>query len=93
MSVLRLTCPDAGRLVTLADRILGAWRGYTDPDAFVFAETGGQPHNTITPIARRRGDAFELDLVLRNNITTDEHPLGSTTRMPNSTTSRRRTSA
>ena len=76
MSVLRLTGPDAGRLVALADRILEAWRGHTDPDAFVFAETGGRPHNTITPIARRRGDAFELDLVLRNNITTDEHPLG-----------------
>ena len=53
-----------------------AWRGYTDPDAFVFAETNGEPHNTITPIARRRGDLYELDLVLRNNITTDEHPLG-----------------
>lgn len=76
MSVLRLTCPDAGRLVALADRILAVWRGYTDADAFVFAETGGEPHNTITPIARHRGDAFELDLVLRNNITTDEHPLG-----------------
>lgn len=76
MSVLRLTSPDADRLVVLADRILTAWRGYTDEDAFVFAETGGEPHNTITPIARRRGDAFELDLVLRNNITTDEHPLG-----------------
>lgn len=76
MSVLRLTGTDPDRLVSLADKILIAWRGYTDSDAFIFAETDGQPHNTITPIARRRGDAFELDLVLRNNITTDEHPLG-----------------
>jgi UDPglucose--hexose-1-phosphate uridylyltransferase len=64
------------RLIDLADRILTAWRGYTDKDAFIFAETDGEPHNTITPIARRRGEKFELDLVLRNNITTKEHPLG-----------------
>lgn len=76
MSVIRITGDDLDRLVDLADRILGAWRGYTDEDAFIFAETEGEPHNTITPIARRRGDAFELDLVLRNNITTPEHPLG-----------------
>ena len=60
----------------LADKILTAWRGYTDESAFIFAETDGEPHNTITPIARRRGEKFELDLVLRNNITTQEHPLG-----------------
>ena len=60
----------------LADRILTAWRGYTDESAFIFAETEGVPHNTITPIARRRGERYELDLVLRNNITTEEHPLG-----------------
>ena len=60
----------------LADKILTAWRGYTDKDAFIFAETDGEKHNTITPIARKRGDMFELDLVLRNNITTKEHPLG-----------------
>ena len=53
-----------------------AWRGYSDPDAFVFAETDGTPHNTITPIARKNGEKYELDLVLRNNITTKEHPLG-----------------
>ena len=76
MSVIRLTCGDKARLVDLADRILLSWRGYTDADAFIFAETKGEPHNTITPIARRRGDDFELDLVLRNNITTEEHPLG-----------------
>ena len=76
MSVLRLTGPDSDRLVELADRILRAWRGYTDESAFVFAETDGEPHNTITPIARRRGIDYELDLVLRNNITTPEHPLG-----------------
>ena len=60
----------------LADHILKAWRGYTDEAAFIFAETDGEPHNTITPIARKRGDKYELDLVLRNNITTEEHPLG-----------------
>lgn len=76
MSVIRLTGGDPARLCELADRILGAWRGYTDADAFLFAETEGAPHNTITPIARRRGADYELDLVLRNNITTEEHPLG-----------------
>ena len=76
MAVIRISGADPARLVELADRILGAWRGYTDEDAFIFAETDGEPHNTITPIARRRGEAFELDLVLRNNITTQEHPLG-----------------
>ena len=76
MSVIRLTCDDKERLVDLADKILAAWRGYTDEAAFIFAETEGTPHNTITPIARRRGQDYELDLVLRNNITTEEHPLG-----------------
>ncbi|MBO5372709.1 MAG: UDP-glucose--hexose-1-phosphate uridylyltransferase [Lachnospiraceae bacterium] len=76
MSVIRLDCADSSRLVELADKILLAWRGYTDEAAFIFAETDGEPHNTITPIARKRGDMFELDLVLRNNITTEEHPLG-----------------
>ncbi len=76
MSVLRLRGTDKERLVQLADKILRAWRGYSDPDAFIFAETEGVPHNTITPIARRRGSDYELDLVLRNNITTREHPLG-----------------
>ena len=76
MSVIRLDCADKERLIELADKILSAWRGYTDEAAFVFAETDGEPHNTITPIARKRGDLFELDLVLRNNITTKEHPLG-----------------
>ncbi len=76
MSVLRLTAQDPERLSALADKILGVWRGYTDESAVILAETGGEPHNTITPIARRRGDAFELDLVLRNNLTTEEHPLG-----------------
>lgn len=60
----------------LAEKILGAWRGYTDEEAFIFAETDGEPHNTITPIARMRDGKFELDLVLRNNITTEEYPLG-----------------
>lgn len=76
MSVIRLRSTDTGRLVELADNILTKWRGYTDEAAFIFAETDGEPHNTITPIARKNGDMYELDLVLRNNITTEEHPLG-----------------
>lgn len=76
MSVIRLSGRDTSRIIELADVILNAWRGYTDEDAFVYAFTDGEPHNTITPIARKRGDMFELDLVLRNNITTKEHPLG-----------------
>ncbi len=88
MSTIRLQGYDINRIVELADHILGSWRKYTDKDAFIFAETGGEPHNTITPIARIRQagnpnnkfdaskDVFELDLVLRNNITTDENPLG-----------------
>lgn len=76
MSVIRISGADKDRLIDLADKILVAWRGYTDEQAFIFAETDGEPHNTITPIARRRGEDYELDLVLRNNITTEEHPLG-----------------
>ena len=76
MSVIRLSSPDPDRLIELADKILAAWRGYTDEAAFIFAETDGEPHNTITPIARKNGERYELDLVLRNNITTPEHPLG-----------------
>ena len=76
MSVIRISHEDPDRLVAFADVILEKWRGYTDEDAFIYAETDGEPHNTITPIARKRGDKFELDLVLRNNITTEEHPLG-----------------
>ena len=76
MSVIRLRADDTDRLIEFADKILIKWRGYTDEEAFIFAETDGQPHNTITPIARRANGKFELDLVLRNNITTDEHPLG-----------------
>ena len=76
MSVIRLSSPDPDRLIELADKILAAWRGYTDEAAFIFAKTDGEPHNTITPIARKNGERYELDLVLRNNITTPEHPLG-----------------
>ena len=76
MSVVRISGEVPERLVELADRILSAWRGYTDAGANIFAETDGEPHNTITPIARRRGKRYELDLVLRNNLTTPEHPLG-----------------
>ena len=76
MSCIRLTCADDTRLVELADKLLAAWRGYTDESCFIFAETDGEPHNTITPIARMRDGKYQLDLVLRNNITTPEHPLG-----------------
>ena len=76
MSVIRLRSADDDRLVDLAEKILTTWRGYTDEAAFIFAETDGEPHNTITPIARMRDGKFELDLVLRNNITTEEYPLG-----------------
>ena len=76
LSVIRIRCRDEKRLIDLADHILGKWRSYTDEEAFIFAETDGEPHNTITPIARKSGDVFELDLALRNNITTEEHPLG-----------------
>ena len=76
MSVIRLSGKDKDKLVDLADKILVSWRAYTDADAFVFNETNGEPHNTITPIARVREGRFELDLVLRNNITTEENPLG-----------------
>ena len=76
MSVIRLQSKDKERLISAADHILTCWRSYTDEAAFIFAETDGEPHNTITPIARIRDGYFELDLVLRNNITTEEHPLG-----------------
>ena len=76
MSVIRLTAENPERLVELADKVLTAWRGYSDENAEILAFTGDEPHNTITPIARRRGEDYELDLVLRNNRTTAEHPLG-----------------
>ena len=76
MSVIRLDGEDPVRIADLADRILAAWRSYSDPECTIYAETDGEPHNTITPIARRRGKLYELDLVLRNNLTTEEHPLG-----------------
>ena len=76
MSVIRLTGKDYRRIAELADKILGIWRGYSDEAVDVFAESNGEPHNTITPIARRRGTDFEIDLVLRNNRTTEEFPLG-----------------
>lgn len=76
MSVLRLRGEDPDQLIELGDKVLGAWRAYTDEAAFVYAETDGEPHNTITPIARKNGSKYELDLVLRNNITTEEFPLG-----------------
>lgn len=76
MSVIRLKSENIEKIIALADRILERWRGYTDESAFIFAETEGEPHNTITPIARKKDGKYELDLVLRNNITTQEHPLG-----------------
>ncbi len=76
MSVIRITDADSEKLVKLAAHILEVWRGYTDEKSFVYANTDGEPHNTITPIARMRDGRYELDLVLRNNITTEEHPLG-----------------
>ena len=76
MSVIRLSAGDTERIIELADRILKKWREYTDEAAFVYAYSDNEPHNTITPIARKRGENYELDLVLRNNITTEEHPLG-----------------
>lgn len=76
MSVIRLSGKNTEDIIALADKILACWRGYSDASVGIFAETDGEPHNTITPIARKNGDNFELDLVLRNNITTPEHPLG-----------------
>ena len=76
MSVIRISSKSKEKLVDLADKILTAWRGYTDENSFIYAETDGEKHNTITPIARKRDGLFELDLTLRNNITTEEHPLG-----------------
>ena len=76
MSVIRLTGPGSERIVDLADKILACWRGYTDESVTIYAETEGVPHNTITPIARRRGADYQLDLVLRNNLTTEQYPLG-----------------
>lgn len=76
MSVIRISHESKERLTDLAEKILNSWRGYTDEEAYIFAETDGVPHNTITPIARRRGDYMRMDLVLRNNITTEECPDG-----------------
>ena len=76
MSVLRLTGKNEKSILKLADHILAAWRGYTDAECNIFCNTNGTQHNTITPIASRQGQKYVLDLVLRNNITTEEHPLG-----------------
>ncbi|MCM1334859.1 MAG: UDP-glucose--hexose-1-phosphate uridylyltransferase [Bacteroides sp.] len=76
MSVIRLQCADRKRLVKACAMILAKWRGYSDPEAGIYHETDGVPHNTITPIARRAGDRYECDLVLRNNRTSEDRPLG-----------------
>ena len=93
MSVVRLTAADPARLIDLADKILLSWRGYTDADAFIFAETDEEPHNTITPIARRRGSDYELTWCSATTSPRPSTPWASTTPTPSSTTSRRRTSA
>lgn len=76
LSVLRLRSRDYNRLVELGDHVLQCWREYTDEESFIYACTDGEPHNTVTPIARKRGELYELDLALRNNITTEQQPLG-----------------
>ena len=76
MSVIRLQGSSRESLAKASDYILRKWRGYTDEDAFIFSETEGVPHNTITPIARMNGGLYEMDLVLRNNITTEDRPWG-----------------
>lgn len=76
MSVIRLQGKGIDRITEAADHILSVWRGYTDKEAFIFSESEGTPHNTVTPIARMRGDLYEIDLVLRNNITTEDSPWG-----------------
>ncbi len=76
LSVIRLRCSRKDRIIELASHILDKWRAYTDEEAYIFAATDGEPHNTITPIARMRGELYEFDLALRNNITTKECPLG-----------------
>ena len=76
MSVIRISSKDTNRLIELADKILSKWRIYNDEENFIFSNTNNEQHNTITPIARKVGDIFELDIVLRNNITTEEYPLG-----------------
>lgn len=76
LSVIRTRSKDEKRLIELGEKILNKWRNYTDKEAYIFAETNGEPHNTITPIARKVGEVYELDLTLRNNITTEECPLG-----------------
>ena len=78
LSVIRLTASPENKdnLVELSDRILGLWRGYSDEEVSIISYSDGEPHNTITPIARRRGNDIELDLVLRCNITSEEHPMG-----------------
>ena len=74
--MLRLNSSNKNQLCELEGKILSKWRKYSDPEAMIFAETDGEPHNTITPIARMRDGRYELDLVLRNNLTTPEHPMG-----------------
>ncbi len=76
LSVIRLRSSNRESIINLSDHILNRWRGYTDEDAYIFSETEGEKHNTITPIARMKDGSYEIDLTLRNNITTEECPLG-----------------
>lgn len=92
LSVIRIRSTDAGRLIDLADHILKSWRNYTDEAAFIFAETDGEPHNTITPIARKVGDTFELDLALRNQHHHRRMPFGALHPHANTIISRKKTS-
>ncbi|WP_461206174.1 UDP-glucose--hexose-1-phosphate uridylyltransferase [Clostridium sp. DL1XJH146] len=76
MSVIRLSGMNKEKIASLGEKILNKWREYSDKKVDIIAYSEETPHNTVTPIARRRGELFELDLVLRNNRTTEEHPLG-----------------
>jgi UDPglucose--hexose-1-phosphate uridylyltransferase len=76
MSVIRLRSKQINSIVEASAHILTTWKNYSDTGLEIVAKTGETPHNTITPIARKRGDLFEVDLVLRNNRTSEEHPLG-----------------
>lgn len=92
MSVIRLSCFQKENLIDAADYILTKWRSYPDPSAGIYAYTNNTPHNSITPIARKRDGRYELDIALRNNITTPEHPLGVFTRTVNCTISKKKIS-
>ena len=76
MSVIRLEASDRAVLERCAAHVFDTWRAYSDPSVMIFANTDGEPHNTVTPITRKKGEKYVCDIVLRNNITTKERPLG-----------------